>query len=58
VAKLVIVYLFIAVATAKAWPIYQVDINNAFLYGHLDEEVYMIPPNGYHIAPSKVCLLK
>ena len=48
-AKLAIVRLFIALAIAKGWPLYQLDINNAFLNG-FDEEVYMLPPKGYIIA--------
>ncbi|KAL0426862.1 UNVERIFIED_CONTAM: Retrovirus-related Pol polyprotein from transposon RE2, partial [Sesamum latifolium] len=59
VAKTVTVRLFIAIATAYSWPILQLDVNNAFLHGQLDEEVYMIPPEGYAKARSGlVCRLK
>ncbi|KAL0360948.1 UNVERIFIED_CONTAM: Retrovirus-related Pol polyprotein from transposon RE2 [Sesamum radiatum] len=47
VAKSISVRVFLAVATTKGWPVLQLDINNAFLHGHLDKEVYMDPPEGY-----------
>ena len=59
VAKLTTVRVFIALATAKSWPLHQLDINNAFLHGYLDEEVYMAPPEGYTKAkPGQVCKLQ
>ena len=49
----------ISLATAKHWPLCQLDINNAFLHGYLDEEVFMKPPLGYKKAKSgDVCRLK
>ena len=44
VAKLTTIRLFIALATTRGWPLHQLDINNAFLHGFIDEEVYMLPP--------------
>lgn len=44
VAKIVIVHLFLSFATYKSWPLFHVDINNAFLHGTLDEDVYLDPP--------------
>ncbi|KAL0383331.1 UNVERIFIED_CONTAM: Retrovirus-related Pol polyprotein from transposon RE1 [Sesamum calycinum] len=44
---------------AKGWPLLQLDVNNAFLYRHLDEEVYMLPPEGYmKQTPGQVCKLR
>lgn len=59
VAKLVTVRIFLVVATTNSWPIHQLDINNAFLHGFLDENVYLIPLEGYDKALSgQVCKLK
>ena len=59
VAKLTTVRVFIALATAKHWLLHQLDINNAFLHGYIDEEVFMFPPPGYTKAkPGEVCQLQ
>ena len=59
VAKLTTVRVFIALATAKGWPLHELDINNAFLHGFLDEEVYMYPTEGYDKARAgQVCKLE
>ncbi|KAL0334022.1 UNVERIFIED_CONTAM: Retrovirus-related Pol polyprotein from transposon RE1 [Sesamum angustifolium] len=49
VAKAVTVLLLLVVASSYAWPIHQVDINNAFLHGFLDEDIYMSAPDGYSV---------
>ena len=58
-AKLGIVSIVFALASSKGWPIHQIDVNNAFLHRHIDEEIYMITPKGYSKASlSQVCKLK
>ncbi|KAK4395750.1 Retrovirus-related Pol polyprotein from transposon RE1 [Sesamum angolense] len=47
--------------TLERWPMYQMDIKNAFLYGDLNETVYMEHPPGYVAQGEKqrmVCKLK
>ncbi|GKB93123.1 retrovirus-related pol polyprotein from transposon TNT 1-94 [Tanacetum coccineum] len=39
--------VFITLATANGWPLHQLDVNNAFLHGYVEEFIYMKPPNGY-----------
>lgn len=41
VAKLTFVQLFISMAATHHWPLHQLDIKNTFLYGDLQEKVYM-----------------
>ncbi|KAL0408303.1 UNVERIFIED_CONTAM: Retrovirus-related Pol polyprotein from transposon TNT 1-94 [Sesamum radiatum] len=58
ITKSVTVRLFLGIASAYFWPVRQLDINNAFLHGRLDEEVYMTPPDRYLVKPSLVCKLQ
>nr|GEX69399.1 retrovirus-related Pol polyprotein from transposon TNT 1-94 [Tanacetum cinerariifolium] len=58
-AKLATVRVLIDLATAKGWPLHQLDINNAFLDGFFEEDIYMKPSAGYTTAsPGQVYKLK
>ncbi|MCO5605633.1 hypothetical protein L7F22_059816 [Adiantum nelumboides] len=60
VAKMTTVKLVIAMASMSGWKLWQIDVNNTFLNGDLEEEVYMIQPEGYQHPefPYYVCRLK
>ncbi|XP_023735653.2 uncharacterized mitochondrial protein AtMg00810-like [Lactuca sativa] len=49
---MVTVKSLLTLATQNSWPLIQLDVNNAFLNGDLDEEVYMQLPQGY--TPSAI----
>ncbi|RDX90418.1 hypothetical protein CR513_27715, partial [Mucuna pruriens] len=39
--------LVVALEAQKGWTIYQLDVKSAFLYGELNETVYVDQPYGY-----------
>ena len=59
VASLNSVRILLSVAVTHNWPLYQLDIKNAFLHGDL-QEVHREQPLGYVAQgeSSKVCKLK
>uniref|UniRef100_A0A2N9FQ07 Integrase catalytic domain-containing protein n=1 Tax=Fagus sylvatica TaxID=28930 RepID=A0A2N9FQ07_FAGSY len=58
VARITSVRSLLAIAAVHQWPLFQMDVKNAFLNGDLTEEVYMQAPPGYSDCPDKVCLLR
>jgi hypothetical protein len=60
IAKMTTIRVIIVMATAKGWSLHQMDVNNDFLHGDLQEKVYMEQPLGYvdQTRPDLVCRLK
>ncbi|WVZ72411.1 hypothetical protein U9M48_020877 [Paspalum notatum var. saurae] len=52
--------LILSIAVSKGWQLRQLDVQNAFLHGVLEEEVFMKQPPGYRdeSKPDFVCRLK
>jgi hypothetical protein len=58
VARLTSVRSLLTVAAVRHWPLFQMDVKNAFLNGDHLEEVYMQPPFGYPNSQNQVCRLR
>nr|GEW42670.1 hypothetical protein [Tanacetum cinerariifolium] len=53
VVKMVTVRCLLNIVVSMSWHVFQIDVNNAFLYGDLEEVVYMKPPEGYFPSNNK-----
>jgi len=58
VSKLTTVRLVTALTSIHYWHLHQLDVNNVFLHGELQEDVYMtLPPGITSTKPNQVCKL-
>lgn len=57
--KAATIHLILSIAMSRGWSLRQLDVQNAFLHGILNEEVYMSQPQGYEdkMHPWYVCKL-
>ncbi|GKV41609.1 hypothetical protein SLEP1_g49115 [Rubroshorea leprosula] len=60
VIKPTTIWTVLSLIVSSRWPLKQLDVNNAFLHGELDEELYMQQPAGFidQNHPSHVCRLR
>ena len=58
VVQFEMVWLMIALAALKNWHITGLDVQTAFLYGELEEELYMEQPEGFKIKGQEHKVLR
>lgn len=51
VAKMTTEWCLLSVVVVRNWPVWQMDVKNAFFHGDLNETVYMRAPPGYVCPP-------
>ncbi|GKA25635.1 putative ribonuclease H-like domain-containing protein [Tanacetum coccineum] len=52
VARIEAIRLFLAYASFKDFVVYQMDVKSAFLYGKIEEEVYVCQPPRFQVTPK------
>lgn len=57
VARLTTIRAILGIAANENLNLQQFDVTTAFLNGTVEEEIYMVPPNGLRVPKGKVCRL-
>jgi hypothetical protein len=59
IIKIATICIILSIVVSKGWSLRQLDVQNTFLHGYLEEEVYMQQPPGYEDIrqPNYVCKL-
>jgi hypothetical protein len=59
VVKPTTIRLLLSLAVSRGWSLRQIDIQNVFLHGHLDVDVFMKQPPGFadSVCPTYLCKL-
>jgi hypothetical protein len=59
IVKSTTIRVLLSLALTRSWALRQIDIQNAFLHGFLDEDVYMCQPPGFEdpCYPNHICKL-
>jgi Reverse transcriptase (RNA-dependent DNA polymerase) len=60
VVKLATIRVVLSIALSQGWSLHQLDVNNVFLHGDLEETIYMEHPSRFvdPVHPNHVCKLK
>lgn len=59
VVKMTTVHTVMSITTSQGWPLHQMDVKSVFLYGDLNEDIYITLPLGLFFSPSyAMCKLR
>jgi hypothetical protein len=60
VVRLTIIYVLLSLATSQGLLVHEMNVKTTFLNGELEEEIYMIQPDGFVVngQEDKVCKLQ